>query len=122
MGTFATYRNPKALDQYAQLADSLGLARNNQNLTKEEKVQALINAIESLKAKVGCPNAIRDVLSISREEFEATASDMALSAFDDQCTGCNPRYPLVQELKQIFMDTFDGTPVEMQSESLRAHL
>ncbi|KZL91244.1 bifunctional acetaldehyde-CoA/alcohol dehydrogenase [Clostridium magnum] len=99
---FAQYKYPNAKARYAKIADYLGLGGR----TDDEKVQLLIKAIDELKAKVGMPMTIKE-WGISEEKFYATLDAMTEKAYDDQCTGANPRYPLISELKQIYVNVFD---------------
>ncbi|KZL91242.1 bifunctional acetaldehyde-CoA/alcohol dehydrogenase [Clostridium magnum] len=99
---FAQYKYPNAKARYAKIADYLGLGGR----TDDEKVQLLIKAIDELKAKVGMPMTIKE-WGISEEKFYATLDTMTEKAYDDQCTGANPRYPLISELKQIYVNVFD---------------
>lgn len=99
---FAQYKYPNAKARYAKIADYLGLGGK----TEDEKVQLLVNAIDELKAKVGIPMTIKEA-GVTEESFYATLDDMSEKAFDDQCTGANPRYPLISELKQIYINVFD---------------
>ena len=104
MGTFPQYDHPKTQRRYAEIAEMLGLGGNDD----AEKVENLIKAIDELKEKVGIKRTIAEY-NVSEEDFLATLDDMSLKAFDDQCTGANPRYPLVSELKQIYLNAFYGT-------------
>jgi len=103
MGTFPQYDHPKALERYAQIADALSLKGNN----NEEKVLSLINAIEELKTKIGIHPCIRDY-KVDEQDFLARLDDMTEQAFDDQCTGANPRYPLMAEIKQMYINAYYG--------------
>ena len=103
MGTFSQYDHPHTLERYAEVADYLGLGGG----TDEEKLENLIAAIEALKKKVGIKATIRDY-GVEEEDFLARLDDMVEQAFDDQCTGANPRYPLMQELRQIYLDAYYG--------------
>ena len=87
---FAQYKYPNASWRYARIADHLGLGGS----TNEEKVELLIKAIEELQAKVNMPKTIKEA-GISEDAFYATLDEMVEQAFDDQCTGANPRYPLM---------------------------
>ena len=95
---FAQYKYPNAAWRYARIADHLGLGGS----TNEEKVELLIKAIEELQAKVNMPKTIKEA-GISEDAFYATLDEMVEQAFDDQCTGANPRYPLMKELKEMYM-------------------
>lgn len=104
MGTFPQYDHPKTLRRYAEIAEALGLEGN----TDKQKLENLIKAIDELKEKIGIKKTIADY-NIGEQDFLATLDDMSLKAFDDQCTGANPRYPLVSELKQIYLNAYYGT-------------
>ena len=103
MGTFPQYEYPYALRRYAQIADSLNLGGN----TDQEKLERLINKIDDLKERVGFKKTIKDY-GISEEDFLSTLDEMSEKAFDDQCTGANPRYPLISEIKEIYLKTYYG--------------
>ena len=103
MGTFPQYDHPHTLARYAEIADSLHLGGS----TNEEKLENLIAAIETLKARVGIKKTIRDY-GIDETDFLARLDDMVEQAFDDQCTGANPRYPLMSEIKQMYLDAYYG--------------
>ncbi len=108
MGTFSQYDHPHTLARYAEVADYLRLGGN----TDEEKLENLINAINELKAKVGIKETIRDYVP-DEEDFLARLDDMVEQAFDDQCTGANPRYPLMSEIKQMYLNAYYGTHTEI---------
>lgn len=101
---FPQYKYPVAKTRYAKIADYLNLGGN----TEAEKVELLINAIGELKAAVGMPKTIKEA-GVSEKKFYATLDEMSEQAFDDQCTGANPRYPLISELKQMYINAFEGT-------------
>ena len=100
---FAQYKYPNAAWRYARIADYLQLGGN----TDAEKVELLIKAIENLQAKVGMPKTIKEA-GVSEQNFYATLDEMVEQAFDDQCTGANPRYPLMSELKQLYINSFEA--------------
>ncbi|GFR35708.1 bifunctional acetaldehyde-CoA/alcohol dehydrogenase [Thermobrachium celere] len=100
---FPQYKYPNAKSRYAKIADYLGLGGN----TDEEKVELLIKAIDELKEKLNIPKSIREA-GVSEKKFYATLDEMAEQAFDDQCTGANPRYPLISEIKQMYINAFEG--------------
>ena len=104
MGLFPQYDHPKTLRRYAEIAEMLGL----KGKTDEEKLESLISAISKLKEQVGIKKTIAEY-GVEEESFMNTLDDMAMKAFDDQCTGANPRYPLVSELKQIYLNAYFGT-------------
>lgn len=99
---FPQYKYPNAKSRYVKIANELGLVGN----TEDEKIESLINAIDELKAKVNIPMTIK-AAGVSKEKFYANLDDMSEQAFDDQCTGANPRYPLISEIKQMYINVFD---------------
>ena len=103
MGTFSQYDHPHTLSRYAEIADALGLGGN----TNEEKLENLIKAINDLKTQVGIKETIKDY-DIDEEDFLNRLDDMVEQAFDDQCTGANPRYPLMSEIKQMYLNAYYG--------------
>ena len=103
MGTFSQYDHPHTLERYAEVADYLGLGGK----TDAEKLEKLIGAIEDLKKRVGIKATIRDY-GIDEADFLARLDDMVEQAFDDQCTGANPRYPLMSEIKQMYLNAYYG--------------
>ena len=103
MGTFSQYDHPHTLARYAEVADYLGLKGKND----EEKVENLIKAIDDLKKKVGIKETIKDYVA-DEADFLARLDDMTEQAFDDQCTGANPRYPLMSEIKQMYLNAYYG--------------
>ena len=103
MGTFSQYDHPHTLSRYAEVADYLKLGGN----TDEEKLELLIAAVEELKTKIGIRKTIRDY-GIDESTFLSRLDDMVEQAFDDQCTGANPRYPLMSEIKQMYLNAYYG--------------
>ncbi|MGL4337646.1 MAG: iron-containing alcohol dehydrogenase, partial [Turicibacter sp.] len=103
MGTFAQYETPQAIARYAQAADYLGLGGK----TNEEKVQLLLNKIDALKMEINIPMSIKEC-GVNEEEFVAAIDALAVEAFDDQCTGANPRYPLIADIKQLYLNAYHG--------------
>ncbi len=99
---FPQYKYPNAKWRYARIADYLQLGGN----TEDEKIELLTKAIDELKAKINIPMTISEA-GISKERFYATLDHMSEQAFDDQCTGANPRYPLISELKQMYINVFE---------------
>ncbi len=95
---FAQYKYPNAAWRYAKIADHLGLGGN----TEAEKVELLLKAIDELQNKVNMPKTIKDA-GVSEVKFFETLDEMVEQAFDDQCTGANPRYPLMSELKEMYI-------------------
>ena len=103
MGTFSQYDHPKTLRRYAEVAEALGLGGKND----KEKLENLIKAIDELKAKVGIKKTIKEY-GIDENDFLARLDAMVEQAFDDQCTGANPRYPLMSEIKQMYLNAYYG--------------
>jgi acetaldehyde dehydrogenase/alcohol dehydrogenase len=103
MGTFSQYDHPHTLARYAEVADYLGI----KGKTDREKLDNLIKALDELKAKVGIKPTIRDYVP-DEADFLARLDDMVEQAFDDQCTGANPRYPLMSEIKQMYLNAYYG--------------
>ncbi|MDX2216287.1 MAG: iron-containing alcohol dehydrogenase, partial [Oculatellaceae cyanobacterium bins.114] len=101
---FPQYKYPNAKDRYAQIADHLRLGGN----TPDEKVEKLIEAIETLKQRLNIPATIKETLKDEEREFYEKVEEMAEQAFDDQCTGANPRYPLINDLKELYVLAFQG--------------
>ncbi len=100
---FPQYRIPKAGIRYARIADLLKLGGK----TQEEKVTKLIEAIEELKGKLDIPASIQEA-GVNEKDFLEKLDEMSELAFDDQCTGANPRYPLISEIKALYLDAFYG--------------
>ena len=103
MGTFSQYAYPHTLSRYAEVADALSLGGK----TDTEKLENLIKAINELKAKVGIKETIKDY-GIDEKDFLDRLDEMVEQAFDDQCTGANPRYPLMSEIKQMYLNAYYG--------------
>ncbi len=108
MGTFSQYDHPHTLARYAEVADYLGI----KGKTDEDKLENLIKALDELKAKVGIKETIRDYVP-DEADFLARLDDMVEQAFDDQCTGANPRYPLMSEIKQMYLNAYYGNHTEI---------
>ena len=103
MGTFPQYGYPHTLERYAEIADYLGL----KGKTNEEKVNQLMKEINKLKATIGIKNTIKDY-GIDEQDFLSSLDEMVEQAFDDQCTGANPRYPLMSEIKEMYLNAYYG--------------
>ncbi|HBL81002.1 MAG TPA: bifunctional acetaldehyde-CoA/alcohol dehydrogenase [Clostridiales bacterium] len=103
MGTFSQYDHPHTLARYAQIADALGL----KGKTDEEKTENLIKAIDDLKELVGIKKTIKEY-GIDEKDFLDRLDEMVEQAFDDQCTGANPRYPLMSEIKELYLNAYYG--------------
>ena len=103
MGTFPQYDHPHTLRRYAEVAEALNLGGN----TDEEKLENLIKAINELKDKIGIKKTIRDY-GVDEQNFLDRLDEMTEQAFDDQCTGSNPRYPLMEEIKEMYLKAYYG--------------
>ena len=103
MGTFPQYDHPHTLRRYAEIAEALNIGGE----TDEEKLNNLINKIDELKEKIGIKKTIKEY-GIDEQTFLATLDEMSEKAFDDQCTGANPRYPLISEIKDIYLKVYYG--------------
>ena len=104
MGTFPQYDHPHTRARYAEVAEALGIKGKND----AEKVENLIKALDELKEKVGIKKTIREY-GIDEQNFLDRLDEMTEQAFDDQCTGANPRYPLMSEIKQMYLNAYYGT-------------
>lgn len=104
MGTFPQYDHPHTLARYAEVADYLGVGGKN----NEEKLNNLIKSIDELKIKVGIKKTIKDY-GVDEKDFLDRLDEMVEQAFDDQCTGANPRYPLMSEIRQMYLNAYYGT-------------
>jgi acetaldehyde dehydrogenase/alcohol dehydrogenase len=100
---FPQYTHPVALLRYARVADLLALGGNSD----EEKTDRLIKALEKLRAELNIPATFREA-GVPEEAFLAQLDQISILAFDDQCTGCNPRYPLIEEIKELFLGAYYG--------------
>ena len=100
---FPQYKFPNAKTKYGQIADELGLGGKND----DEKVELLIKAVDDLMTEINLPKSIRD-FGVKEDVFMENLDVLVERAFDDQCTGANPRYPLMSEIKQIFLDAYEG--------------
>ena len=100
---FPQYKYPNAKTKYGQIADELNLGGK----TEDEKVELLIKAVDDLMTEINLPKAIKDV-GVKKDDFLKNLDTLVERAFDDQCTGANPRYPLMEEIKQIFLNAYDG--------------
>ena len=103
MGTFSQYSHPHTLARYAEIADYLGLGGKSDT----EKLENLIKAINELKDIVGIKKTIKDY-GVDEKDFLERLDEMTEQAFDDQCTGANPRYPLMSEIKQMYLNAYYG--------------
>ena len=103
MGTFSQYQYPHALERYCECARFIGITGKND----EEVFEKFIDAIEELKARVGIKKTIKDY-GVDEKYFLETLDSMVEDAFDDQCTGANPRYPLMKEIKEMYLKNYYG--------------
>jgi acetaldehyde dehydrogenase / alcohol dehydrogenase len=101
---FPQYKYPNAKQRYAQIADHLQLG----GTTLDEKVERLIIAVEELKRDLDVPTTIKEFINVEDAEFYSKLDELAEQAFDDQCTGANPRYPLIHDLKQLYIQAYKG--------------
>lgn len=102
---FSQYDRPKALQRYGEIALHLGFTQEH----TVDRVEALLNWLEALKTDLDIPASIKEA-GVNEAEFLTKVDKIAEEAFDDQCTGANPRYPLISELKQILIDSYYGRP------------
>jgi acetaldehyde dehydrogenase/alcohol dehydrogenase len=100
---FSQYDRPKARARYAEIAEHLGFREGR----TQDKIDALLDWLEALKIELDIPTSIQ-AAGVSEADFMSKIDQLAVEAFDDQCTGANPRYPLISELKQILIDSFYG--------------
>mgnify|MGYP004512681157 CR=1 FL=1 len=105
MGTFPQYDHPQCLQRYAEIATYLGIKGD----TDKEKLEGLIKAVGDLKKQVGIKETIKDY-NIDEKDFLNRLDEMTEQAFDDQCTGANPRYPLMSEIRQMYLNAYYGLP------------
>ena len=103
MGTFSQYEYPHTLERYADCAHIIGISGKND----EETLEKFIAAIEELKERVGIKKTIADY-GIDEQDFLSSLDSMVEDAFDDQCTGANPRYPLMSEIKEMYLEAYYG--------------
>jgi len=103
MGTFPQYGYPHTLARYAEMAAAVGI----KGRTDADKLENLIKALNDLKVTIGIPDSIQ-AWGIKEEDFLARLDAMSEQAFDDQCTGANPRYPLIAEIKQMYLNAYYG--------------
>ncbi|MFA6624743.1 MAG: iron-containing alcohol dehydrogenase, partial [Bacilli bacterium] len=106
MGTFPQYKYPHTLRRYCEVAEMLGITGK----TDQEKFKKLINKIDALKKEIELPLTIKEA-GIKEDDFMLTLDEMSENAFNDQCTGANPRYPLISEIKEIYLKAYYGENV-----------
>ncbi len=117
MGTFSQYDHPHTLRRYAEVAEALGLMGD----TDEEKLSSLIAKINELKEKVGIKKTIADY-GIDENVFLESLDEMVEQAFDDQCTGANPRYPLMSEMREMYLNAYYGKHFIEKEKPTEAHI
>lgn len=115
--SFPQYEFPSVVSRYARVADYVSTSVNNEengcyvktnsNMSQEEKVEALIEGIEKLKKELAVPSSIQE-WGVKEEEFLSVVDELSIKAFDDQCTGTNPRYPLISQIKALYLDSYYG--------------
>lgn len=115
--SFPQYEFPSVISRYARVADYISTSVNNEengcyvktnsNMSQEEKVEALIEGIEKLKKELAVPSSIQE-WGVKEEEFLSVVDELSIKAFDDQCTGTNPRYPLISQIKALYLDSYYG--------------
>ena len=110
-GTFPQYRYPFVKERYARFADLMGFTEGLTADQTDEKVQRLIDAIQDLKKAVNIPMSIKEV-NVDEQAFLTCIDELSEKAFDDQCTGCNARYPLISEIKDLYLDAYYGKPLK----------
>ena len=108
MGTFPQYDHPHTLERYLEVATALGI----EGKTKGEQFMNLLKAIRALQKRIGIKPTIRDYVP-DEKDFLDRLDDMVEQAFDDQCTGANPRYPLMSEIKQMYLNAYYGKHTEV---------
>jgi len=114
---FPQYEFPSVVSRYARAADYIAMAVNDQKntpyvvtkpgMTMEQKVEALIAGIEALKKDLNIPPSIKE-WGVDEKEFLDAVDELSVKAFDDQCTGTNPRYPLISQIKALYLDSYYG--------------
>ena len=107
MGTFPQYDHPMAIKKYVRAAEAIGVS----GTSDQEKVEGLIRRIDELKEQLEIKHTLQDY-GVTEEQFWATLDEMSENAFNDQCTSTNPRYPLIEELKTIYIRSFYGNEYE----------
>ena len=111
---FAQYKESHARDDYAQLATLLDCKGAKATSSKIEQVVCLVRELENLKASIGIPASMKDAIGdrVTFEEYEEALVKLAEDAFDDQCTGTNPRYPLIEDLRQMMLAAWEPIDYE----------
>ena len=112
---FPQYEYPTAISRYARVADYLGLGGKDDM----DKIENLMKNIDDLKKELNIPATIKEY-GIDEKEFVAKVDELAEQAFDDQCTGCNPRYPLMREIKQMYLNAFYGKLYAVNKDTAKA--
>jgi acetaldehyde dehydrogenase/alcohol dehydrogenase len=115
--SFPQYEFPSVVSRYARAADYISMEVNDQRntpyvetrpgMTMAEKVEALIAGIEALKNELDIPSSIKE-WGVDEKEFLDAVDELSVKAFDDQCTGSNPRYPLISQIRELYLDSYYG--------------
>ncbi|GHU00576.1 aldehyde-alcohol dehydrogenase [Alphaproteobacteria bacterium] len=108
-GIMPQYKYPFVKGRYAKIADFLGLTLPD--ASRDKKVDALIDSVLAMRAGLAIPAGLKDA-GVPEQPFLARLDELAEKAFDDQCTGGNPRYPLIPEIKQLYLDAYYGKPAK----------
>lgn len=109
-GLMPQYKYPFVKERYARFADYMGLTQGLSANQVDEKVKRLIDAIQDLKREINIPMSIQ-AANVDEKAFLASLDSLSEKAFDDQCTGCNARYPLISEIKELYLDAYYGKPL-----------
>lgn len=109
-GLLPQYKYPFVKGRYVKIADFMGLGQNLKEAQRDEKIQLFIEEIERLKTDLNIPKSIQ-AAGVPEDEFLAGLDKLSEEAFDDQCTGGNPRYPLISEIKELFLKAYYGKPL-----------
>ena len=103
MGTFSQYQYPHTLERYCECAKACGVTGDS----NEEIFEKFIAKLENLKDAIGVKHSIQEY-GVDEKDFLERLDQMAEDAFDDQCTGANPRYPLISEIKELYLRNYYG--------------
>ncbi|MGN1063583.1 MAG: bifunctional acetaldehyde-CoA/alcohol dehydrogenase, partial [Alphaproteobacteria bacterium] len=109
-GLFPQYKYPFVKGRYVRIANFLGLGKDLDDTHQDEKVRLLIESIEQLKHDLNIPKSIKDA-GVPEDKFLAELDSLSEEAFDDQCTSGNARYPLISEIKELYLKAYYGEPL-----------
>uniref|UniRef100_A0A7S2WQ05 Aldehyde-alcohol dehydrogenase n=1 Tax=Mucochytrium quahogii TaxID=96639 RepID=A0A7S2WQ05_9STRA len=113
MAAFPQYRYPEARKRYVEIARALGVPEAEETVM----VEGFLEKMRDLRSELNMPLTIQDTNACtSKEEYLKLVDELADEAFDDQCTGTNPRFPLIKELRQLFVDSWDGSGKKLTEE------